>query len=49
MLGIETLPAPFQAGATVGLVFVEAIFLYVSYGMLAGMASPTILDALRGE
>ncbi|WP_430506440.1 DUF7512 family protein [Haloparvum sp. PAK95] len=49
MFGIETLSGPAQAAATVGVVFLEAIALYVGYGALTQLAASTVLDALGGE
>jgi hypothetical protein len=49
MFGIETLSGPAQAAATVGVVFLEAIVLYVGYGALTRLGASTVLDALGGE
>jgi len=49
MFGLETLSGPAQAAATVGVVFLQALALYVGYGALTRYAGPTVLDALGGE
>jgi len=38
-----------RAVATVGVVFAEAIALYVGYGAITRVASSTVLDAIVGE
>ncbi|WP_255246170.1 hypothetical protein [Halolamina sp. CBA1230] len=38
-----------QGAVTVGIVFLQAIVLYVGYGALTRLAQPTILGALGGE
>ena len=49
MLGLETLAGPAHAGALVGAVLVEAMVLYVGYGVLVRTVGGTVTDALRGE
>lgn len=49
MFGIETLSGTSYAAANVGLVLVEAIVLYVVYGILTEIAGPTIENAVRGR
>ncbi|MFB6096741.1 MAG: hypothetical protein ABEJ74_05080 [Haloferacaceae archaeon] len=49
MFGIESLSGSAQAVATVAAVFVEALALYVGYGLLTRIAGATVLDALGGE
>lgn len=49
MFGIEPLSGSVQAITTVGLVFAEAIALYMGYGAVAQVASPAARDILRGE
>ncbi|WP_168215786.1 DUF7512 family protein [Halorussus ruber] len=49
MFGIETLSGNAKALALVGLVFVQAISLYVVYGALGQVLGPRIRSALRGE
>lgn len=49
MFGLETLTGPGQAVAIVGLVFGEAIVLYVGYGALNSVAGTAILDKLGGD
>lgn len=49
MIELTTLPGPIQALATVGVVLVEALVLYVGYGALSRIAKPTIMNALIGD
>lgn len=49
MIGLATLPGPIQAMATVGLVLVEALVLYVGYGILSQITKPTIVNAIAGD
>jgi hypothetical protein len=49
MFGIETLSGTLQAVVLVGLVFSEAIALYVGYGGLVHFVGPTVVNALGGE
>ncbi|WP_167768374.1 DUF7512 family protein [Haloarcula amylovorans] len=49
MFGLESLSGSAQAVTTVGLVFAEAIALYVGYGALSSTLGPTVLDALGGD
>lgn len=49
MVGLETLSGSAQAAVTVGIVFLQAIVLYVGYGALTRFAQPTVLDALGGK
>lgn len=49
MLGLETLSGSAQAITTVGLVFAEAIALYIGYGAVTQVTSPAARDILRGE
>jgi hypothetical protein len=46
MFGIETLSASGQAAATVGLVLVESMVLYVGYGVVTRAAGPHLQRAL---
>ncbi|WP_191967054.1 MULTISPECIES: hypothetical protein [Haloferax] len=49
MFGIETLGGTSQAAALVGLVFVEAMVLYVGYGVLESVLGPAVMKLLGGE
>ena len=49
MFGIETLSGTLQAVVLVGLVFSEALALYVGYGGLVRLVGPTVVNALGGE
>ncbi|MBX0293304.1 DUF7512 family protein [Haloarcula nitratireducens] len=49
MFGLESLSGSAQAVATVGVVFAEALVLYVGYGALSGALGSTVLDALGGD
>jgi hypothetical protein len=49
MFGLETVSGSAQAAVTVGIVFLQAIALYVGYGALTRFAEPAVLDALGGE
>jgi hypothetical protein len=49
MLGLESLSGTMLAVATVGIVLVEAMVLYVGYGALSRVAGPQVLDAVSGE
>lgn len=49
MIGIETLQGSSGAAVTVGLVFTEALALYVSYGALTQTVGELVLDAIRGN
>lgn len=49
MLGLESLSGSGQAIATVGLVFAEAIVLYVGYGALSNTVGSTVINTLGGD
>ncbi|WP_455429874.1 DUF7512 family protein [Natronococcus zhouii] len=49
MFGLEPLSGSAQAITTVGLVFAEAIALYIGYGAVMQVASPAARDILGGE
>lgn len=49
MFGLESLSGSLYAGSLVGLVFAEAITLYVGYGALTRHFGPRFLSALGGE
>ncbi|WP_232688843.1 DUF7512 family protein [Halobacterium zhouii] len=49
MFGIESLGDTAQALATVGLVFAEALVLYVGYGALSSTLGSTVVGAVGGD
>jgi hypothetical protein len=49
MFGVESLTGNAQAAVLVGLVLVEAMLLYVGYGVLERVLGPTVADVLGGE
>jgi len=52
MTGTELLtgaPSTVQALAVIGLVFLEAIILYVGYGAVEEAVGPAVLDRLAGR
>ena len=49
MFGLESASGVEGAVLVVGVVLVEAILLYVGYGVLERVLGPTIVDALRGQ
>ena len=49
MFGLENASGVEGALLVVGVVLVEAILLYVGYGVLERVFGPTIVDALRGQ
>jgi len=49
VFGIENLSGTTGAAVIIGLVLVEAILLYVGYGVLESVFGPTIEKALRGD
>jgi hypothetical protein len=49
MFGIESLSGNAHAVAMVGLVLIEAIVLYVGYGLLERVAAERLIGLLRGE
>ncbi|MFB6121482.1 MAG: hypothetical protein ABEJ68_10245 [Halobacteriaceae archaeon] len=49
MFGLESASASVQAATTVGLVFGEAMALYVGYGVLSSALGDTMRDALGGD
>lgn len=49
MIELTTLPGPIQAMAIVGAVLVEALVLYVGYGLLSHIAKPPLMNALTGD
>ncbi|ESP90125.1 DUF7512 family protein [Candidatus Halobonum tyrrellensis] len=49
MFGLETLSGSAEAAATVGVVFVEALALYVGYGAITGAVGSAVVRAVGGE
>jgi hypothetical protein len=49
MIGIESVAGWSQAATVIGLVLLEAIVLYVGYGVLERFVGPTITGAIRGR
>ena len=49
MFGFETLSGSTEAAATVGIVLVEALALYVGYGTLTGTVGSAVVRAVGGE
>jgi len=49
MFGLENAGGVDGAALVVGVVLLEAIVLYVGYGMLERVLGPAIVDAVRGR
>ncbi|WP_256289261.1 DUF7512 family protein [Halobellus inordinatus] len=49
MFGLENAAGPTGAAILIGIVLVEALLLYVGYGVLESVLGPTIARALRGD
>jgi hypothetical protein len=49
MLGIESFTGATGAALLIGVVLLEALFLYVGYGALERVFGPAIARVLRGE
>ena len=49
MFGLEILSGSTEAISTMGFVFIEAISLYVGYGVLSGLIGSQVLDRVRGD
>ncbi|MFA1611690.1 DUF7512 family protein [Halobellus rubicundus] len=49
MFGLESVAGPFGAALLIGVVLVEALLLYVGYGLLESALGPTIARAIRGD
>lgn len=49
MIGIESLDGWLQAGTVIGIVLLEAIVLYVGYGVLERLVGSTITGAIRSD
>ncbi|MFW5938562.1 MAG: DUF7512 family protein [Halanaeroarchaeum sp.] len=47
MFGIETLVGPSYSVAIVGLVLVEAVLLYVAYGLVVRVVGPHVLRKIE--
>jgi hypothetical protein len=48
MFGIEALGGNAQAAVLIGLVLLEAIVLYVGYGLLESALARRVIDLIRG-
>jgi hypothetical protein len=48
MFGIETLGGNAQAAVLIGLVLLEAVVLYVGYGLLESALARRVIDLIRG-
>jgi hypothetical protein len=48
MFGIESLGGNAQAAVLIGLVLLEAIVLYVGYGLLESALARRVIDLIRG-
>jgi hypothetical protein len=49
MIGIETLGGWGHAAAVIGIVLLEAVVLYVGYGVLETLLGSKIMAAIRGD
>jgi hypothetical protein len=49
MFGIEISQGVVDGATLIGLVLLEAILLYVGYGVLERVLGPTLTDVLRGD
>ena len=49
MFGLEAASGPTGAALLIGAVLVEALLLYVGYGLLESALGPTVARLLRGE
>jgi hypothetical protein len=49
MFGIESVSGPMGAAVIIGFVLLEAILLYIGYGILERLFGPSITKVLRGE
>lgn len=49
MIDVATLPTGLQAVTLIGLLLVEAIILYVGYGVVTNALGPRVKRALSGE
>jgi hypothetical protein len=49
MFGLENAAGVEGAVLVIGVVLVEAVFLYLGYGLLERLLGPALVDALRGD
>jgi hypothetical protein len=49
MFGLENATGVEGALLVIGVVLVEAVLLYVGYGLLERLLGPVLMEALRGE
>ncbi|WP_226013414.1 DUF7512 family protein [Halomicrobium salinisoli] len=49
MFGLESATGVVGALLVIGIVLLEAIVLYVGYGLLEKLFGPALVDAVRGE
>jgi|GEM_PF-5929946 len=49
MLGLETVPGPVEAAATVGLVLVESFLLYLGYGAVTAAVTPVVVETIEED
>jgi len=49
MFGLEAASGPVGAAFLIGLVLVEALLLYVGYGLLESALGPALARVLRGD
>jgi hypothetical protein len=49
MFGIENASGPEGAALIIGVVLVEALFLYVGYGTLEKLLGPKLTEVIRGD
>ncbi|WP_436924984.1 DUF7512 family protein [Halosimplex amylolyticum] len=49
MFGLESATGVGGAALVIGVVLLEAIVLYVGYGLLERLAGPALVKALRGD
>ena len=48
MFGLETATGLGGAALVIGVVLLEALILYVGYGLLERLVGPALVEALRG-
>jgi hypothetical protein len=49
MFGLENATGVEGAVLVIGVVLVEAVLLYLGYGLLERLLGPALVDALRGD
>ncbi|WP_415383418.1 hypothetical protein [Halosimplex sp. TS25] len=49
MFGLESATGVGGAALVIGVVLLEAIVLYVGYGLLERLVGPALVEALRGD